>query len=143
MPSELLKLTAEIVVSHASMTELTPEELVGEIKAVYSVLASLDGGGTLEESAAAETVTKPPIPLKDIVKAKYVVCLECGKQFKTLKTHLRKTHGLMPKEYYQRFGLDPKKFPLVCKDYSEQRSAMAKERGLGALRGKRKAAKSE
>ena len=84
----------------------------------------------------------PPIPLKDIVKAKYVVCLECGKKLKTLKTHLRKTHGLMPKEYFQRFGLDPKKFPLVCKDYSEARSKMAKDRGLGALRGKRKAAKS-
>jgi len=80
--------------------------------------------------------------LKDIVKAKYVVCLECGKKLKTLKTHLQKTHGLMPQEYYRRFGLDPKKFPLVCKDYSEQRSKMAKERGLGALGGKRKAAKS-
>ena len=56
---------------------------------------------------------------------------------KTLKTHLRKAHGLMPKEYYQRFDLDPKKFPLVCKDYSAARSKMAKDRGLGAL-GKKK-----
>jgi len=64
--------------------------------------------------------------LKDIVKAKYVVCLECGKQFKTLKAHLRKVHGLTAKEYYQRFALDRKKFPLVCKDYSAARSQMAK-----------------
>ena len=49
-------------------------------------------------------VKKPSIPLKDIVKAKYVVCLECGKKLKTLKTHLRKAHGLMPKEYYARFA---------------------------------------
>jgi predicted transcriptional regulator len=70
------------------------------------------------------------IPLKDIVKAKHVVCLECGKKFKTLKTHLRKAHGLMPKEYYQRYGLDPKKFPLVCKDYSEKLSKLAKERAM-------------
>jgi predicted transcriptional regulator len=68
------------------------------------------------------------IPLKDIVKAKYVVCLECGKKFRTLKTHLRKAHGLMPKEYYQKYDLDPQKFPLACKDYSKTLRMLAKER---------------
>ena len=142
MPSEVLKMTTEIVVSHASLTELTPDQLVEEIKQVYNVLASLDGGGIFEDPVAEKAggVKKPSIPLKDIVKAKYVVCLECGKKLKTLKTHLRKTHGLMPKEYYQRFGLDPKKFPLVCKDYSAARSKMAKDRGLGAF-GRKKSAK--
>jgi len=144
MATEILKLTTEIVVSHASMTELTTEQLVDEIKAVFNVLSSLDGGPILEEPVGEKAkepgvVQKPSIPLKDIVKAKYVVCLECGKKMKTLKTHLRKAHGLMPKEYYQRFGLDPKKFPLVCKDYSEARSKLAKERGLGQLGGKKKA----
>jgi hypothetical protein len=74
MPSKILKLTTEIVTSHVSMTELTPDQLVDEIKAVYNVLASLDGGGILEEPAEArvgdETARKPSIPLKDIVKAK-------------------------------------------------------------------------
>ena len=136
MTSEILKLTTEIVVSHASMTELTPEQLVDEIKAVYNVLASLEGGAILEEPAEAK---KPTVPLKDIVTAKYVVCLECGKKMRTLKAHIRKAHGLMPKEYYARFGLDPKKFPLVCKEYSEQRSKMAKDRGFGVKGGRRKA----
>ena len=140
MSSEILKLTTEIVVAHASITELTPDQLVGEIKAVYNVLASLDGGAMLEEPA--DLVKKPTVPLKDIVTAKYVVCLECGKKMRTLKAHIRKTHGLMPKEYFQRFGLDPKKFPLVCKEYSEQRSKMAKDRGFGVTGGRRKAAKS-
>ena len=141
MPNDVLKLTTEIVVSHASLSELTPEQLVNEIKQVYNVLASLDGGEILGEpvSEKAGGVKKPSIPLKDIVKAKYVVCLECGKKFKTLKTHLRKAHGLMPKEYYQRFGLDPKKFPLVCKDYSAARSKMAKDRGIGSPGKKKKA----
>jgi predicted transcriptional regulator len=143
MPSEILKLTAEIVVSHTSMTELTPEQLVDEIKAVYNVLASLEGGATLEEPAEAKAEAgmgkKPSVPLKDIVKEKYVVCLECGKKMRTLKAHIRKTHGLLPKEYFQRFGLDPKKFPLVCKEYSEQRSKMAKDRGFGVKGGRRKA----
>jgi predicted transcriptional regulator len=144
MPSEILKITAEIIVSHASLTELTPEQLVGEIKEVYNVLASLEGGGILEEPVSQKGeeagVKKPSIPLKDILKNKYVVCLECGKKMKTLKTHLRAAHGLTAKEYYQRFGLDPKKYPLVCKDYSAARSLMAKQRGFGKEGGRKKAA---
>jgi predicted transcriptional regulator len=144
MASEVLKLTAEIVISHASISELSPQELVGEIKEVYNVLTSLAAGEvpetlTQEKGEEAEAVKKPAIPLKDIVKEKYVVCLECGKKLKTLKAHIRKAHNLKPKEYFKRFGLDPKKFPLVCKEYSEQRSRMAKERGLGERGGRRKA----
>ena len=147
MASEVLKLTAHIVMSHASMTELTPIELVEEIKEIYSVLASLEGGEAVEAvtppeevEAVAEAVKKPPIPLREIVKAKYVVCLECGKKMRSLKTHLRKAHNLLPKEYFQRYGLDRKKYPLVCKEYSEYRRKLAIDRGLGK-RLKRKAAK--
>ena len=57
MASEILKLTTEIVVSHASLTELTPEQLVNEINEVYNALAALDSGGTLEEPDSA---TAPP-----------------------------------------------------------------------------------
>ena len=143
MASEMLKLTAQIVMSHASMTELTPTQLVEEIKEIYGVLASLEGGDAVEAvapSEVAEAVKKPPIPLREIVKAKYVVCLECGKKMRTLKTHLRKAHNLLPKEYFQRYGLDRKKYPLVCKEYSEQRRKLAIDKGLGN-RLKRKAAK--
>ena len=134
MATEVLKLTAQIVSSHASMSELTPKELVEEIKEVYSVLVALEGpeGAAAVLEPAKEEVKKPSIPLKDIVKDKYVVCLECGKKMRTLKAHLRKAHNLGPKEYYQRYGLDRKKFPLVCKEYSEQRRKLALEKGLGA-----------
>ena len=140
MSSEILKLTTEIVVNHASLTELSTEQLVNEIKEVYNVLSSLDGGGILEEpvSEVAGGVKKPSIPLKDIVTAKYVTCLMCAKKMKTLKAHLRKTHNLTPKEYYQRFDLDPKKYPLVCKDYSAARSKMAKDREFGKTGGRKK-----
>jgi len=144
MASEVLKLTAQIVISHASMSELSPKELVDEIKEVYQLLSSLEGGLVFPEEVEvgkgleAEVVKKPPIPLNEIVKEKYVVCLECGKQMRTLKAHLRKAHKLMPKDYYRRYGLDPKKFPLVCKEYSEQRRKLAKEKGLGAKGFRRK-----
>ncbi len=146
MATEVLKLTAQIVISHASMSELTPKELVDEIKDIYNVLASLECGevmleavGVLEKEQEAEIVKKPPIPLDEIVKEKYVVCLECGKKMRTLKAHLRKAHHLAPAEYFRRYSLDPKKYPLVCKEYSEQRRKLAKEKGLGERGFRRKA----
>jgi predicted transcriptional regulator len=145
MASEVLKLTAQIVISHASMTELSTKELVDEIKELYHLLASMEAG--IEAAAAPapeegkEVVKKPPIPLDQIVTQKYVVCLECGKKMRTLKAHLRKTHKLQPKEYFRRYALDPRKYPLVCQEYSEQRRKLAKEKGLGAKRGPRKRAK--
>ena len=138
MATEILKLTAQVVISHASMSELSTQELVDEIKDVYNVLSSLEGGEVIPEIMApekapeVEEVRKPSIPLKDIVQEKFVICLECGKKMRILKSHIQKAHGLMPKEYFERFGLDPKKYPLICKEYSEQRSKMAKARGLGA-----------
>lgn len=144
MASEVLNLTAQIVASHASLSELTPQELVEEIKDVYNALSSLESGLAPEIMEAeiapeGEVVKKPSIPLKDIVKEKYVVCLECGNKMRTLKAHIKKAHGLTPKEYFKRFGLDPKKYPLVCKEYSAQRSQMAKDRGFGKEGGRRKA----
>jgi predicted transcriptional regulator len=147
MANETLSLTAQIVASHASATELTPTELINEIKQVYGLLASLEGeetgeGMSLEKGEKPEEAKKPPIPLKDIVKAKYVVCLECGKKMRTLKAHLRKAHNLTPKEYFKLYGLDKKKYPLVCKEYSEMRRKMAVEKGLGVKGLRKKAAKS-
>jgi predicted transcriptional regulator len=140
MASEVLKLTAQIVISHTSMTELTPRELVEELKEVYLTLASLEGpeaeAAVTEKAEEAEEIKKPSIPLKDIVKDNYVVCLECGRKMRTLKAHIRKAHNLTPKEYLRRYNLDPKKFPLVCKEYSEQRRQLAVEKGLGAARRK-------
>ena len=146
MATEILKLTAEIIISHASMSELSTQELVGEIKDVYNVLSSLEGGVVPEIMApekaeeAVEVKKKTYIPLKDIFQQKFVVCLDCGKKMRTLKAHIRKAHGLMPKEYFKRFGLDPKKYPLVCKEYSAKRSHMAKARGFGQAGGRRKKA---
>jgi predicted transcriptional regulator len=136
MATEILKLTAQVVISHASITELSTQELVDEIKDIYNVLSSLEGGVVTEIMAPekgeeAEVVKKPPIPLKDIVTGKHVVCLECGKKMRTLKSHLRKSHKLTPKDYCKMYGLDPKKYPLVCTEYSKQRSQLAKNRGFG------------
>ena len=148
MATEALKLTAQIVISHASMSELTPKELVDEIKDIFNVLTTIETAEALLEAAGAvpeagpvaAVLKKPPIPLDEIVKEKYVVCLECGKKMRTLKAHLRKAHKLAPAEYFRRYSLDPKKYPLVCKEYSEQRRKLAKEKGLGERGFRRKKA---
>jgi predicted transcriptional regulator len=146
MASEVLRLTSQIVIAHASMSELTPQELVEEIKEVYQVLSAVEGGAipegpVSEKGKEAGLVKKPSVPLKDIVTEKHVVCLECGKKMRTLKAHIRKAHKLQPKEYFQKYSLDPKKYPLVCKEYSKQRSKMAKQRGFGERGTHHKAAK--
>ena len=146
MASDALKLTAQIVISHASMSVITPDQLVQEIREVYGVLSSMESGAAIPEIMApkkaeeAGVLKKPTIPLKDIVTQKHVVCLECGKKMRTLKAHIKKVHGLLPKEYFKKFSLDPKKYPLVCKEYSAKRSQMAKNRGFGKEGGRRKKA---
>lgn len=135
MASDALKLMSQIVISHASMSVLTTDQVVEEIEEVYGVLSSLESGVIPEtmapEKAPEAEVKKPSIPLKDIVTQKHVICLECGKGMRTMWAHLRKSHQLTPKEYCQMYGLDPKKYPLVCKEYSAKRSQMAKDRGFG------------
>ncbi len=134
MVNELLSITAQIVMSHASGSELTSQELVEEIKEIHKVLASLESEGSgngFKKAQAKEEVRKPSIPLDRIVTDKYVVCLECHKKFRTLKNHLAKNHQLTTDAYLRRYGLDPQKYPLVCKEYSEHRRRLAKEIGLG------------
>ena len=137
MATEALKLTAQIVISHASMSELTPKELVEEIKDIYALLASLEAGEAAAEAApgAPETakeaeVKKPSIPLDEIVKEKYVVCLECGKKMRTLKAHLRKTHKLAPAEYFRRYALTPRNSPWSARN-TPSSAGTGQGKGLG------------
>jgi predicted transcriptional regulator len=144
MVSELLKLTTQLVMAHVSANELTSEGLIEEIKQVFKTLSDLESGITRapEDSESPEEieptqVSKPAVSVKQSVKADHIVCLECGVKLKTLKAHLRKAHGMTPKDYYRKFELDSKTYPLACKNYSEQRRQLAKKTGLGDFRKKK------
>lgn len=146
MSTELLKLTAQIVTSHASMSELSPQDLINEIKNVHATLAVLAGERVmaaeieaLTEGAQATAPVKPAVPIDESIQDDHIFCLECGKKFRTLKAHLRRAHGMTPAAYFERFGLDPKKYTLVSRKYSEQRRQLAKEKGLGEFRRTKKA----
>ena len=128
MAPTLLELTASIVSSHASMSEMTSEELLQEIEKVFSSLQKLEGAGT-EVGTAAESKA-PAITLKKAFQADQVFCMVCGKGgMKTLTRHLAKVHGLKPGEYRKQFGI-PSSQALTAKNFSDSRRKMAQDRGL-------------
>lgn len=133
----LTELTAEIVSAHASSTSLSSEELINNIKNVYNMLKGLEVGVSFpaDEPPVVEAPTAPTDPiitLKQAFKNKdTVLCMICGKGFKTLKIHLLKAHDLKPVEYRKQFGI-PSTQSLAAKSYVESRRKMALEKGLGA-----------
>ncbi|GAB4264199.1 MAG: MucR family transcriptional regulator [Deferrisomatales bacterium] len=145
----LLQMTADIVASHASMNELSQEELLAEINQVYNRLSSLAGGAEAEEFEVVEgeakpEEVKPAVPLEAAFGADKVFCMVCGKGMKTLKRHLSTAHDLKPGQYRKMFHIPAGK-PLVAKSYSEARKKMAQELNLAerlvearAARGKKK-----
>jgi predicted transcriptional regulator len=127
------------------MNELSSQDLINEIKVVYNTLAVLAGEKAasaefevVSEAARETTGPKPAVPIEESIQDDFIVCLECGKRFRTLKAHLRRAHGLTPATYCERFGLDQKKYTLVSRNYSEQRRQLAKEKGLGEFRRSKK-----
>ena len=79
---------------------------------------------------------KPAVPIKKSVGADFIICLEDGKKFKSLKRHLRTAYGLTPQEYREKWDL-PADYPMVAPSYAAARSELAKKLGLGQQRRKR------
>jgi predicted transcriptional regulator len=80
---------------------------------------------------------KPAVPVKKSITPDYIVCLEDGKKFKSLKRHLRTQYNMTPEQYRERWGL-PSDYPMVAPNYAKARSQLAKEMGLGQQRRKRR-----
>jgi predicted transcriptional regulator len=126
----LLELTATIVSSHASMSELSSDELLQEIQKVYAALQKLEG--TVAEEAETVEAKAPAITLKKAFQADQVVCMICGKGgMKTLARHLAQVHKMKPGEYRKQFGI-PRTQALTARNFSESRRQMAHDRGLAA-----------
>jgi len=124
----LVELTTEIVSAHASVNEMSREDLLDEIQAVFQKLNVLVGAEG-EATAGVSAEVKPAIPLNAAFGAAQVFCMECGKGFTTLKKHLAVSHNLTPKDYRKRFNI-PTKTPLVAKNYSEAKKKIAQKLGL-------------
>ncbi|MDD3847484.1 MAG: MucR family transcriptional regulator [Syntrophales bacterium] len=130
--AELIQLAAEIVMAHASATEMTSEDLQNEIKAVYATLKGLETG---------DVSSKPALTLRQAFKKDEVACMVCGKTgLTTLKRHLAVAHDMKPGQYRKQFNI-PSSQPLAAKDYVEKRRQMALDKGLAGNLEKARAAR--
>ncbi len=125
----LMELAADIVAAFVSHNSLPVAELPGLIASVDAALRGLVGRAPM----AAETVRPTPaVPIKKSVTPDYLICLDDGQKFKSLRRHLA-TLGMTPDEYRAKWGL-PSDYPMVAANYAAKRSDLAKSMGLGQAR---------
>lgn len=123
---DLVELSADIVSAYVSHNAVSPSDLTRLIADVHGALRALRSN---EVPAVVEDL-KPAVPVRKSVAADYIICLEDGKKFKSLKRHLRTHYNLSPEEYREKWGL-PADYPMVAPNYSATRSRLAKDNGLG------------
>jgi predicted transcriptional regulator len=129
----LIDLAAEIVSAYVSNNPVSTVDLPNLIGEVHAALGRLQTGG----AAAPADRPKPAVNPKKSVFDDFIICLEDGKKFKSLKRHLRTHYDLSPEQYRERWDL-PHDYPMVARNYAETRSRLAREMGLGRKRGSRK-----
>ncbi len=127
--ADLIDLAADIVSAYVSNNTVPVGELPALIANVHRALANTHGGSSEPEPEPL----KPAVNPKKSVFPDYIVCLEDGKKFKSLKRHLRTHYDLSPEEYREKWGL-PADYPMVAPNYAAARSALAKKMGLGQQR---------
>ncbi|MCF3638610.1 MucR family transcriptional regulator [Rhizobium sp. TRM95111] len=129
----LVELTADIVAAYVSNHVVPVGELSGLISDVHSALQNTSKPAAVVEVAAPSEKPKPPVPIRKSVQNDYIICLEDGQKFKSLKRHLMTHYGMTPEEYREKWDL-PADYPMVAPAYAEARSRLAKEMGLGQRR---------
>lgn len=122
----LIELTSEIVAAYVAHNTVPVSDLPKLIEKVHGVLSELGSNGAPVEKAEL----KPAVPIRKSVTDDHIVCLEDGKQFKSLKRHLRTRYDMSPEEYREKWGLAAD-YPMVAPNYAKQRSQLARAMGLG------------
>ena len=124
-----IELAADIVAAYVSNNSVPVSDLPGLIRDVHAALLRVEQG---EAEPVAEPL-KPAVPVKKSVTPEFIICLEDGKKFKSLKRHLRTQYNLTPEQYREKWSL-PADYPMVAPNYATARSALAKQMGLGQQR---------
>jgi predicted transcriptional regulator len=130
--ANFIKLTAEIVSAYVSNNTVAAADIPALINQVYAALTKV---GTAGSDASAEPL-KPAVSVKKSITPEYLVCLEDGKKFKSLKRHLRTQYNMTPEQYRDKWNLTAD-YPMVAPNYAAARSQLAKQMGLGQQRRKR------
>src|SRR5690349_16509980 len=130
-----IELAADIVSAFVSNNSVPAADLPALIGSVHDALNRVASGST--EQPKEEL--RPAVSIKKSVQPDYIVCLDDGKRFKSLKRHLRTAYNLTPEQYRAKWGL-PASYPMVAPNYTATRSELAKSLGLGQQRRKAAAA---
>jgi predicted transcriptional regulator len=129
--SKAISLTAEVVAAFVSNNSLPVVDLPTLIQSTHDALTRVQ----MRTAAPAEPEAKPPaVPIRKSITTEYLICLDDGLKFKSLKRHIG-TLGMTPDQYREKWGL-PKDYPMAAPDYAATRSALAKRIGLGQQRRK-------
>ena len=123
---EVLSLATVIVSAFVSRNSVSQNDLPDLIRSVHQSLKGLGHAAPV----ALEERPKPAVPINKSIQHDFIVCLEDGKKFKSLKRHLSAEFGLTPEEYRAKWGL-PADYPMVAPNYAAARSQLAKKMGLG------------
>jgi predicted transcriptional regulator len=128
-----IDLTTTIVSAYVSNNPMPASELPALISQIHAALLRVSTG----RAELPLEPAKPAVPIKKSMTADYLICLEDGKRFKSLKRHLRTQYSMTPEQYRDKWGLPPD-YPMVAPNYAVARSQLAKKMGLGQQRRRRK-----
>ena len=131
--AQYIELATDIVSAYVSNNSVGAGELPVLIKDVYGALTRV----TNPEASTPANTAKPAVSIKKSITPDYLICLEDGKKFKSLKRHLRTQYGLSPEQYREKWNL-ASDYPMVAPNYAAARSRLAKQMGLGQARTKRR-----
>ena len=132
--SEFVEMTADIVSAYVSNSSVSVADLPALIQQVHKALVGIADSASTPEAAPPAA---PAVSIKKSITPDFLICLEDGRKFKSLKRHLRTKYDMSPEQYRAKWSL-PKDYPMVAPNYAQARSALAKQMGLG--QGGRKAA---
>jgi predicted transcriptional regulator len=121
----IVEKTSQIVAAFVSNNETSTSELPMLIQAVHRALSGISSGAPEPEARK-----EPAVSVRRSVTPDYLICLEDGRKFKSLKRHLRTKYDMSPEDYRSKWGL-AKDYPMVAPNYAAARSALAKNMGLG------------
>ena len=129
-----IELSVDIVSAYVSNNSVPAADLPSLLASVYAAVAKTGQGQ--KDEPQAELI--PAVPVKKSVTPDFIICLEDGKSFKSLKRHLRSTYDMTPAQYRAKWNL-PADYPMVAPNYAKARSELARASGLGQQRRKGKA----
>ena len=124
--SEIIEMTADIVSAYVGNNSVSAADLPSLIQSVHRALSGVTAGAEAVEPPPKE----PAVPVRRSIQPDFLICLEDGRKFKSLKRHLRTKYNLSPEEYRAKWSL-PKDYPMVAPNYAKARSDLAKQMGLG------------